>query len=111
MAGEFQVSGENSAARRSLKLHRGDGMALLAMNWKQGKPPEDFVGFAIEYQEPGGTKFFSLKNRIAFPGAGGEINPKQLRRCCRRSRSSVGCISPATPNLDGAFIFASRRCS
>jgi hypothetical protein len=26
------------------------------------------VGFAIEYQEPGGDKFFSLKNRLSFPG-------------------------------------------
>jgi hypothetical protein len=24
------------------------------MNWKKGKPPDDFVDFAIEYGEPGG---------------------------------------------------------
>ena len=62
----FQVSGRNTAALFSLKVHRGDGMALLAMNWKNGKPPDDFVGFAIEYKEPEGQKFFSLKNRISF---------------------------------------------
>ena len=40
------------------------------MNWKKGKPPDDFVGFAIEYKEPGGDQFFALKNRLCFPGRG-----------------------------------------
>jgi hypothetical protein len=25
-----------------LKLHRGDGMTLIAMNWKNGQPPQEF---------------------------------------------------------------------
>ena len=54
MSDDFQVLGTNAAALFTLKIHRGDGMALLAMNWKQGKPLEDFVGFAIEYKEPAG---------------------------------------------------------
>ena len=49
MAIDFQVSGKNAAALFTLTLHRGDGMTLVAMNWKKGKPPKDFVGFAIEY--------------------------------------------------------------
>ena len=48
MSAKFQVNGKNAAALFSLKVHRGDGMALVAMNWKKGKPPKDFVGFAIE---------------------------------------------------------------
>ena len=52
MSADFQVVGQNETALFALKLHRGDGMALLAMNWKRSKPPEDFVGFAIEYKEP-----------------------------------------------------------
>lgn len=47
MAGDFQVSGNKTAARFTLTLYRGDSMTLLAMNWKKGKPPTDFVGFAI----------------------------------------------------------------
>lgn len=35
MAGEFQVSGRNAEALFPLKIHRGDGMSLLAMNWKE----------------------------------------------------------------------------
>jgi len=46
MTDEFQISGQNAAALFTLKLHRGDGMALIAMNWKNGRPPQDFVGFA-----------------------------------------------------------------
>ena len=78
MTNDFQVSGKNEAALFTLKLHRGDGMTLVAMNWKNGKPPKDSVGFAIEYKEPGGYKFFPLKNRLSFPGADGDVNLNRL---------------------------------
>jgi hypothetical protein len=78
MAGEFEVSGRNQDALFTLKLHRGDGMSLVAMNWKNGPPPQDFVGFAIEYREPGGDRFFALRNRLGFRGPGGKVNPAQL---------------------------------
>lgn len=77
MAGEFQVSGDNADAPFTLKVHRGDGMALVAMDWKQGKPPKSFVGFAIEYMEPGGDRFYPLKNRLAFPGEDGAVDPNR----------------------------------
>ena len=69
MPNAFQVTGKNPAAPFTLKVHRGEGMCLVAMNWRTGQPPADFVGFAIEYKEPGGDKFFSLKNRLAFHSA------------------------------------------
>ena len=53
-------------------------MCLLAMNWKQGTPPNNFVGFGIEYQEPGGTQFYPLPNRLAFPGTNSAVNPNAL---------------------------------
>lgn len=72
---DYQVSGKSTTAPFTLKIHRGDGMALLAMNWKNGrKPPKDFVGFAIEYREPGGTKFFPLSNRINFRTPDGKVD-------------------------------------
>jgi len=76
MADGFQVTGQNSAALFTLKVHRGDGMALVAMNWKQDKPPDNFVGFAIESKEPGSNTFYPLTNRINFPGLGGKVDPK-----------------------------------
>ena len=74
MSTAFQVKGRNAKALFTLKLHRGDGMALLAMNWKAGTPPNDFVGFAIEYNEPGREKFFALNNRLSFPRADGTVS-------------------------------------
>ncbi len=78
MSGEFQVTGDNAAALFTLKLHRGDGMTLLAMNWKNGQPTQDFVGFAIEYKEPGGDRFYALKNRLGFLGADGKPKKDSL---------------------------------
>jgi phosphatidylserine/phosphatidylglycerophosphate/cardiolipin synthase-like enzyme len=77
MSEDFQVLGKNANAPFTLKVHRGDGMALLAMNWRSGKPPLDFVGFAIEYREPNGDRFFPLLNRIAFRDKNGKIQPGQ----------------------------------
>lgn len=68
MAGSPFVEGKVSGAPFTLKVHRGEGMVLLAMNWKGGQPPRDFVGFSIEYCDPGGTKFWPVKNRLQFPG-------------------------------------------
>jgi phosphatidylserine/phosphatidylglycerophosphate/cardiolipin synthase-like enzyme len=68
MSTEFQVVGGNSKAPFTLKVHRGDGMALLAMNWRHGRPPRNFVGFAIEFREPDSDKFWAVRNRIGFPG-------------------------------------------
>ena len=68
METSYSVQGTNSSAPFTLKVHRGDGMALLGMNWRSGKPPRNFVGFSIEFREPGSTQFWPLKNRIGFPG-------------------------------------------
>ena len=78
MIDDFQVMGGNPSALFTLKVHRGDGMALLGMNWRKGRPPDDFVGFAIEYKEPEGDRFYALKNRICFPGPDGAVSPNRL---------------------------------
>lgn len=68
MGADFKVHGVNPSARFNLTVHRGDGMCLLAMDWKGGEPPADFVGFAIEFQPPGGDRFYAVNNRLCFPG-------------------------------------------
>lgn len=105
MAGEFQVSGGNDAAAFTLKLHRGDGMALVAMNWRKGRPPNDFVGFAIEYKEPGGDRFFAVKNRIGFPGADGEVDGARLSTLRSPIQKFRWVHFPRNANLDGEFIY------
>jgi hypothetical protein len=102
---EFQVSGENSAAPFTLRIHRGDGMALIAMNWKDEEPPQDFVGFAIEYKEPGGAEFFPLKNRLGFPGASGEINPNTLSTRLSPIQKFRWVHFPRDAELPGDFVY------
>jgi len=77
-ASGFQVEGTNAKALFTLKLHRGEGMTLVAMNWKNGQPSQDFVGFAIEYQEPGGSQYYALNNLLGFLDAAGNVNPAAL---------------------------------
>ncbi len=105
MSSSFQVSGKNQAALFTLKLHRGDGMALIAMNWRQGKPPRDFVGFAIEYKEPGGHKFYPLKNRLAFAGTEGDVNPNRLSTRLSPIQKFRWVHFPRNAELAGEFVY------
>lgn len=67
MAGEFEVRGDNSEAPFTLTVRRGEGLALLSMDWKDGKKPsDDFVGFAIECKPPDEDEFFALTNLLSF---------------------------------------------
>jgi phosphatidylserine/phosphatidylglycerophosphate/cardiolipin synthase-like enzyme len=75
MATPFIVTGSNANAPFSLKVYRGEGMCLLAMNWRAApRPPDDFVGFCVEYKEPGGNQVFPLDNLINFL-AKGKVDP------------------------------------
>lgn len=105
MSDDFQIIGNNPQALFTLKVYRGDGMALLAMNWKKGKPPRDFVGFAIDYKEPGGDKFYALKNRICFPGPGGEVNPNRLTTRLSPIQKFRWVHFPRNAELDGPFLY------
>jgi len=106
MSADYQVSGTNAAALFDLKLHRGDGMALVAMNWKDGKrPPDDFVGFAIEYKEPGSDRFFALKNRLAFPGKDGAVDAARLSTLQSPIQKFRWVHFPRNANLDGDFHY------
>ncbi|MFA5882348.1 MAG: phospholipase D-like domain-containing protein [Acidimicrobiia bacterium] len=69
MTSAYRVRGTNAKAPFTLTIHRGDGMALLAMSWRNGRrPPRDFVGFGIQYRPPGATKALNVNNRLSFEG-------------------------------------------
>ena len=102
---EFQVTGTNNDALFTMKIHRGEGMALLAMNWKNGKPPRDFVGFAIEYKEPNGDKFFPLKNRLSFPGVNGQVQPNALSTRLSPIQKFRWVHFPRNAELKGDFTY------
>jgi phosphatidylserine/phosphatidylglycerophosphate/cardiolipin synthase-like enzyme len=105
MSSDFQITGKNAAAPFTLKLHRGDGMTLLAMNWKTATPSKDFVGFAIEYREPGGDRFYPLKNRIAFPGTGNSTSTSRLSTMLSPIQKFRWVHFPRNANLDGDFVY------
>jgi len=113
---DFQVTGKNPKALFTLKLHRGDGMCLLGMNWKVGKPPKEFVGFAIESRPPGGNivgnDFFPLLNRLSFAGAPEGEDPSEDENAPILRSTLVAPIQkfrwvhfPRNANLDGAFTY------
>ena len=105
MSNEFQVTGNNNAAPFTLKLHRGDGMLLLAMDWKKGKPPVNFVGFAIQYKEPGGTQLFPLKNRLTFPVAKKSEDPNRFSTLRSPIQKFRWVHFPRNAHLEGEFTY------
>lgn len=105
MSEEFQVAGANKDALFTLKLHRGDGMCLVAMNWKKGKPPKNFVGFAIESKPPDSDNFFPLNNRLTFAGEDGEVNPVRLSTLVSPIQKFRWVHFPRNANLEGEFTY------
>lgn len=105
MTHEFQVDGTNGNAPFSLRVHRGDGMALVAMNWKDGTPPDDFVGFAIEYREPEGDRFYALNNRINFPKADGSVDKRKLSTRLAPIQKFRWVHFPRNAEIPGKFIY------
>jgi phosphatidylserine/phosphatidylglycerophosphate/cardiolipin synthase-like enzyme len=105
MAIDFQVRGKNKAAPFRLKVHRGEGMCLLAMDWRKGKPPQDFVGFAIEYREPGGDRFYALKNRLGFLGPDGKVDWRQLSTRQSPIQMFRWVHFPRNAEMEGRFTY------
>jgi phosphatidylserine/phosphatidylglycerophosphate/cardiolipin synthase-like enzyme len=105
VANAWVVSGKNATALFTLKVRRGEGMALLAMNWKKGTPPDNFVGFAIEYKEPGGAQFFPLKNRLAFRKNDGTFNPNELSTRLSPIQKFRWVHFPRNADLPGEFTY------
>lgn len=100
----YQVTGTNEMALFTLKVHRGEGMALLGMNWKNGKPTSDFVGFSIEYMEPEGNKFFPLRNRISFQEA--DKTDPNVRYTLRSPLQVFRWVHfPRNPEIQGLFTY------
>lgn len=105
MSNEFQVIAKNPNALFTLKLHRGDGMTLLAMNWKAGEPPLDFVGFAIEYKEPKGDRFWGIKNRISFADEKGKVSKERVSSRLAPFQKFRWVHFPVNAELEGEFVY------
>jgi hypothetical protein len=102
---DFAVDGTNAAAPFTLKIHRGDGMCLLGMNWRDGKrPPDDFVGFAIEFHEAGNQNFHRLTNRLTFADA--DLSDKDIHSTLKSPIQKFRWVHfPFNAELPGAFTY------
>src|ERR1700745_3476105 len=58
------VSVFNGVGGFRVKLWRGESACLLGFDVDE--PEDDFVGFAVEFREPGSTGFQNLRNRLSF---------------------------------------------
>lgn len=105
MTDDFQIVATNAKAPFTLKLHRGDGMTLLAMNWKAATPPREFVGFALEYKEPGGDRYWTVKNRINFPNPGGGVSKERTSSRLSPIQKFRWVHFPVNAEKDGAFTY------
>lgn len=105
MPPDSAVAGRSTKAPFTLKVHRGDGMCLLAMNWKDGEPHDDFVGFAIAYREPGGDRSFVLSNRLSFPGAGGAVDARTRPTTLAPIQKFRWVHFPRNADLHGKFAY------
>ena len=100
MSTDFLVEGKSTTAPFTLKLYRGEGMVLVAMNWKTGTPPRDFVGFAIEYKKPAAAKFSAVRSTKNFPG--GPRNAKSTEAPFQRFR---WVVFPFQSFTEGEYTF------
>ena len=106
MSGEFQVTGDNAAALFTLKLHRGDGMALLAMNWKNGKPPRGLRRLRHRVQGARRRQVLRPEEPAGVPAA---RRRRQSEPRCRRWLSPIQKFRwvhfPRNAELPGEFIY------
>jgi phosphatidylserine/phosphatidylglycerophosphate/cardiolipin synthase-like enzyme len=80
-------------------------MCLLAMDWKNGRPPDDFVGFAIESKPPDSNQFFALNNRLTFSSTDSGDNPIKFSTLVAPIQKFRWIHFPRNANLDGAFTY------
>jgi hypothetical protein len=80
-------------------------MALLAMNWRDGKPPSNFVGFAIEFREPDSNEFWAVRNRIGFFGQGKKFSDPPVPSTMAPLQKFRWVHFPNDPNKQGRFTY------
>lgn len=102
---DFEVTGDSADAPFTLKVRRGEGMALLSMDWRDGKPSDDFVGFAIECQAPGEKDFSPLTNRLSFPADDGSVERDSKSTLDAPIQKFRWVHFPRDAEVDGEFAY------
>jgi phosphatidylserine/phosphatidylglycerophosphate/cardiolipin synthase-like enzyme len=105
MSTEFVLTGDNEEALFTLKVRRGEGMVLLSMDWKDGEPSDDFVGFAIECKPPDSDEFFALENRLSFAAADGSVDGTSRSTLISPLQKFRWVHFPRDAEVDGKFRY------
>lgn len=105
MSGEYEVTGENDEALFTLKVRRGEGMVLLAMDWKGERPTDEFVGFAIECKSPDSKELFALENRLSFAAADGSVDGTSKSTMVSPLQKFRWVHFPRDAEVDGKFRY------
>jgi hypothetical protein len=77
MANDFER--KESSGGLSLKLYRGEGVALLAFDLDPAEATDEFVGFSAEVKYPGAATFGALRNRLHFDLAPNLERPRSFK--------------------------------
>lgn len=72
---------------------------------KDGEPPEDFVGFAIEHKAPKSDRFKSVRNRLSFPMPDGAVNSTTLSSRLSPIQKFRWVHFPFNAELEGEFVY------
>ncbi len=64
MSSPFMV--KEASGGTSIKLHRGERKCLIGLDLDPARATDDFVGFALEFQEPGTNRWKRIGNRLRF---------------------------------------------
>ncbi|HVQ58897.1 MAG TPA: phospholipase D-like domain-containing protein [Solirubrobacterales bacterium] len=105
MSAKFVLSGSNKEAPFDLKVRRGEGMVLLSMDWKEGEPPDNFVGFAIECKAPDDKEFFALENRLSFAATDGSVAKTSKSTRLSPLQKFRWVHFPRDAEVDGEFTY------
>lgn len=102
---EHVAVGTNDLAPFTFTARRGEGMALLSMNWRTDPPPDDFVGFAISYSAPWDPeKFVYVSNRLTFRPA--DRGDHEAHRSLNAPIQMFRWVSfPPFPRVKGEYSF------
>ena len=103
-ASDFQITGNNDKALFTLKLHRGDGMCLVAMNWKR-KAAKGLRRLRDRIQGAGRRRLLPAEEPRRVPDQDGEVNPLQLSTRLSPIQKFRWVHFPRNAELEGEFLY------
>jgi phosphatidylserine/phosphatidylglycerophosphate/cardiolipin synthase-like enzyme len=103
MASEFECKQSNDGL--TVKLYRGEGVALLAFDLEKEKATDDFVGFSVEVRYPGSSHWGALRNRLHFDDPPNLARPRSFKSTEAPFQKFRWVHVPTDVTGDGEFAY------